>query len=699
MKISELLDGIRKRDLVLPEFQREYVWKKEQAKQLFVSLAKGYPVGGLLFWKTDQPPELKNVDQLPEKLGTVQVILDGQQRLTTLYMLLTGQVPPYYTELDILTDPRDLYYHIETGEFQYYQALRMRGNPLWHRVVDCYSPKKIDVFKIAKQQAKDDPFELANIYNDHLNKLRGIQELDMPEQTVPSHASLDEAIDIFDRVNSQGTKLTDAELALTHITGKWSTARREMKTKIDELSRRNFHFDLTFTTRALTGVVTRRALFEEIHKRSCHELEEGWRRLTKILDYLSNILPQRAFIHSTTDMSTTNALVPLVVYLSLNDGRFPNDKSLKNAINWLYAALMWARYTSQTDQRLEQDVLLVVREEVPWEALRDQIIVQRGRIKVKASDFEGRGVQHPLYRATLMLSKAHSAIDWFNGALLARPQGQAYRIQNHHIFPQAVLYKNGHDPDNHLHRTIINEIANRAFLTADTNQSISDRLPEEYLPEVEKAYPGALSSQFIPMDPALWKIERYSDFLESRREIIAKKLNEFMTGLIAEPEETHERPIGDLIALGESVSLEFKSTLQWDVVQNQANKHLRQSVLKTIAAFLNSQSGMLLIGVEDSGAIYGLENDLELLGGSLDRFGQLLTSLVCDYIGPEYSQLIKIRFETVAGKKVCILDVDKASEPTFIQGQKGKEFYVRAGNTTRALDPAETVRYIEMNWT
>src|SRR5688500_8484009 len=97
MKISELLDGIRKRDLVLPEFQREYVWTLEQAKQLMVSLARGYPVGGLLIWKTDHPPELKNIDKLPEKVGTVQVLLDGQQRLTTLHLLITGQIPAYYT--------------------------------------------------------------------------------------------------------------------------------------------------------------------------------------------------------------------------------------------------------------------------------------------------------------------------------------------------------------------------------------------------------------------------------------------------------------------------------------------------------------------------------------------------------------------------------------------------------------------------
>jgi hypothetical protein len=92
-RISELLASISRLDLVLPEFQREYVWNREQAKQLVISLVKEYPVGGLLIWKTNDPPELKNIDRLPERLGTVDVLLDGQQRLTTLYMLITGEIP------------------------------------------------------------------------------------------------------------------------------------------------------------------------------------------------------------------------------------------------------------------------------------------------------------------------------------------------------------------------------------------------------------------------------------------------------------------------------------------------------------------------------------------------------------------------------------------------------------------------------
>lgn len=77
MKISELLDGIAKFDLLLPEFQREYVWTREQAKQLMVSLYKEYPTGSLFFWKTDDPPDIKNAEIPKERLETAQVILNG----------------------------------------------------------------------------------------------------------------------------------------------------------------------------------------------------------------------------------------------------------------------------------------------------------------------------------------------------------------------------------------------------------------------------------------------------------------------------------------------------------------------------------------------------------------------------------------------------------------------------------------------
>ena len=696
MKIRELLSDIRNQDIVLPEFQREYVWSREQAKQLMISMYKHYPAGGLLLWKTDSPPEMKNVDKLPDKLGTVRVLLDGQQRLTTLHMLTSGDIPIYYTDSEIQSDPRDLYFNLETGDFQYYQPSRMSGDVMWRPIVDCFTDQRLNVLSIA-DQATDDPnekFILAEKLNANLNRLRSILDLDFPEQVIPQDASLDEAIDVFDRVNSQGTKLSDAELALTHITGKWPYARRVMKQKIEQCAACDFHFGLTFMTRALTATVTGRALFETVHTRPRQDLEGGWAKLDRIIDYLINLLPHRAFVHSTDDLNTTNALIPMIAYLSRDSGAFPNEKAIRHAVNWFYSALLWARYTAQTDQRLEADLSIIAKEVEPWESMCNQIIDQRGRTDVKASDFEGRTAQHPLYRLTFVLSKAHGALDWFNGVPLGVTHGRAYAIHSHHIFPQALLYKSGWDSDNYLHRQIVNEIANRAFLTAESNLSLSDSEPADYLPKVEERYPGALVKQFIPMDEALWRVDRYREFLEARRELLAREINEFRAALVTEKEEVQHRSVAELVTLGESMVLEFKSTLQWDVVQNKQNNDLRYSVLKTIAAFMNSEGGTLIIGVEDKGSIYGLKNDLQLMGGSLDKFEQTLANLVVDRIGPASVPYLRMRCEDIGNKTVCVVTVEPVRDGVFLSTTKGKEFFIRVGNTTRSLDPEQTHEYL-----
>jgi predicted HTH transcriptional regulator len=95
----------------------------------------------------------------------------------------------------------------------------------------------------------------------------------------------------------------------------------------------------------------------------------------------------------------------------------------------------------------------------------------------------------------------------------------------------------------------------------------------------------------------------------------------------------------------------------------------------------------------------GLEHDLKLLNGSRDKFEQLLTHLVTDAIGAAIAPLYRLRFEAVDGQEVCIVDVERASEPVFLKTDKGKQFFVRVGNTSRALDHEEMLRYIETNWT
>jgi len=154
----------------------------------------------------------------------------------------------------------------------------------------------------------------------------------------------------------------------------------------------------------------------------------------------------------------------------------------------------------------------------------------------------------------------------------------------------------------------------------------------------------------------------------------------------------------ELIALGESDQLEFKSSLQWDLYQKKQNTELRLKIMKTIVAFLNSAGGTLLIGVKDDGEVLGLENDLKLVKHSTDKFCNLLADLISEHIGAQFSPHIAINLEHYEEKLLCKIEIDRAASPAYFKGPQGSELYTRFGPTNRQLDAQESVAYIKANW-
>ena len=138
MKINQILLKIDEKQLFVPAFQREYVWRRKDAKNLISSLIKDYPTGTMLTWETNNPPELKGDYKYTSSQGAVKLILDGQQRITTLYILMTGNIPPYYKEEEIKHDIKPLYVNVETLELEYYKKQMMETNPLWVHITDIF---------------------------------------------------------------------------------------------------------------------------------------------------------------------------------------------------------------------------------------------------------------------------------------------------------------------------------------------------------------------------------------------------------------------------------------------------------------------------------------------------------------------------------------------------------------------------------
>lgn len=155
-----------------------------------------------------------------------------------------------------------------------------------------------------------------------------------------------------------------------------------------------------------------------------------------------------------------------------------------------------------------------------------------------------------------------------------------------------------------------------------------------------------------------------------------------------------------LLEKGEDQYTEFKETLRYDARKGENSRELEKMVLKTIVAFLNSEGGTLLIGVNDDCKVVGLERDYKTLTKkNRDGFENHLTMLVKTLIGLPFTKYVKVGFDSIDGKDICIVSVKESHKPAYLQnGDKKEDFFVRVGNSTQPFSMSETEEYIKTHW-
>lgn len=706
MKISTILEKIDENQLFVPAFQREYVWKRDDAKQLIDSLIKEYPTGTMLTWETANPPELKGPHKYNEKQGAVKLLLDGQQRVTTLYMLIRGVIPPYYTAPEIMNDTRDLFVQLETLELSYYMKTRMENNPLWANITHIFQRRvrARDVVRTLEEKGETVTRERQDRIDDNTRAIENILAREFPEQTIPVKASIREAIDIFYKVNASGVALTDAELALAQISGYWPQARDRFKAKLAALEKEGFVFKLDFIVYVLLGCLYHLGSdMKKLHDAENDEkIRAAWDRLEKqVLDYVVNLMRTNAFVDHTDEINSPYALVPIIVYCFDKNGGHLTDAEIRKMVKWFFYSQVRTRYVSQLPQKLDRDLRTVAESPQPFDALL-QVIAEENRLEILPTEFVGRAIQHPLFSMVRWYLKSRGAVCFTTGMSLRRNMGSKYQLERDHIFPYSKLKEVGYGEGNRVKYALAQELTNRAFLTQVANRGKSAAHAADYLAEVKQKFPKALELQCIPEDTELWKIENYEQFLEERRKILAKNLNAFLDKITATEETVAPVSLEDLIAEGESDELEFKSTLRWDVKEGTINKKLEEVIMKTVAAFANSQGGTLLIGVGDDGEVLGLEPDYHSLGGvDRDKFELHLRNLLNQQFGTGFvTSKVVIKFHEVEKKEVCQIETAPAKEPVILKvkdknGQPTEKFYARSGNSSQEIPLSEMNAYIK----
>ena len=628
-----------------------------------------------------------------------QFILDGQQRLTSLYAIFTGDAPPFYEGEKLFFN---LYFNVLDETFEFWQPVKMKGNPAWVPVTD-FLETGLDTFTDGLAALPNDVHDLYQKNLARFIRLDSIRNYSYELEVIPGggqEMAVQEVVEIFNLVNSKGTPLSKADLALAYICGTWPEARETFRQFGRELKASGFDFGFDLLVRCLASVAVGSVLLEgAFYKTPIEVIQNAWQTTRKALAYVLDILRGEGQIDGASRLATPYVIVPLVSYVARQGGAFLTDKEKRRFLRWLYAAQMWQRYSGSTESNLQADINVLGADDAV-DALLHNILSVTNRITVESKDLEGRGVDSAFYKMTYLVARSRGAVDWFSGLPLAgQGPGHAAQIRDHHVFPAETLYKAKYPTRDRDAIRKVNDMANRVFLLAHPTLHGTDRLPENYLPEVAKKFPNALRAQFIPEDPDLWRLERYEDFLVARRKLIAKAINEFMDHLL---EAQDRRPLPDVHALidgGEGHTVEFKSTARWDVYQQKLTKIPGEEVVKTVAGFMNSEGGRLVIGVEDQRQILGLECDyVGLRQPARDKHELFIVNLLAAKMGKHICAQIRITYHELDGKDVCVVAADKSAMPVYVVDGPQARFYVRIGNTTQELNVQEALAYIQQHW-
>ena len=282
-----------------------------------------------------------------------------------------------------------------------------------------------------------------------------------------------------------------------------------------------FDFRLDWLLRGVNAIVTGEALFSAMADVPVAKIESGLGEVTKYVDGWLNVISGRLGLDHDRVMFGKFAVLVLARYTHLHGGKPPTAAERDRLLAWLVHAGMWGRYAGSTETVLNQDLKAVDTQGV--DGLMENLRAVRGDLTVRPEDFAGNSLGARFYPVLYLLTRTRGAQDWGDGTpLSAHLLGKLSGLQVHHIFPKARLYAHEYS------RGEVNAIANFCFLTQGTNLDISDRFPEKYMPEIAAKHPGALESQWIPMDPELWRIENYLAFLAERRRLLAEASNTFL---------------------------------------------------------------------------------------------------------------------------------------------------------------------------
>jgi hypothetical protein len=736
--LSKLMDDIEMGEIGLPDIQRPFVWKNSKVRDLFDSMYRGYPIGYLLFWENQCELGMKRIGTANHQKVPNLLIVDGQQRLTSLFAVLKGISvirENYSTEkIEIAFRPTD-----ETFEVT---DVAIRRNPE-------YLPNISDLFAKGASQ-----YQITGGYIGKLRKVRADQGRDLstdevancekalqrlfnlnsfPFTSLQLSSSIDEeqVAEVFVRINSQGKPLNQADFILTLMSVFWDDGRKELEDfcRSARQPARNGaspfnHFvepDPDQLLRVSIGCGFRRARLKyayallrgkdlETEQFSPEQRDKQFSILRKAQqqtlqiqnwhDFLG-VLHQSGFRGSGMISSKMTLFYTYVLFLIGKVDLGVKSFQLNQAIGrWFFMATLTSRYTGGSPETIMESDLAALRAISDGEAflgwiekaIADEFTDDFWRVTLP-NRLDTSSATSPVlyaYYAALNLLEARALFSrrkiW--DVLDPSTKANKAKVERHHLFPRNYLSTLGFSATRE-----VNQIANYALVEWNDNIGIADSPPSKYFPLYSERFSEKEIAQmrYWHALPDSWEDMSYPKFLEARRDLLAVVIRDGFKRLSEGELVCETDSLEDRIASGEGTRMEFKSTLRVNLHTGEKDPKIEQAVLRTLAGFMNSDGGTLTIGLNDEGEAVGLEAD-----GfpDEDKMDLHLGNLIKARLGASSMLHLTPHFDSVYDKRVLVVDCKPSKVPVYLKNGNEEEFYVRAGASSAALPASQMNQYI-----
>jgi hypothetical protein len=513
--IDEFVNG----HIVIPDFQREFVWSDEKVRQLAESVWKGYPIGILTFFNTDN----------------ASYVLDGQQRILSLVLVKNGVI----TLRGGRQKNINLWFNVINGSLKVTRDVRSPGIE-WVNISYVLKMKKQEVPNLAQNIEKRllSSGKSINYLDIRENLLKlwdsfnGEYTYRIPVYVAPSNIGIEELGEIFVRINFAGTRiraadiyLTMLEIAIEGIASKIRAFRSSLESKWLGETWKIDHGTIVKTFLAfitdgkvkVANTVLQQAdgLKDELKNKSSTEVEAIWestkRGITEAIELLRSQLRVTGTMRSWLFLSETPLIV--MAYYIWKRGFTLSDVDKRALIGWFILAQFFHRYTSAPDTKLNEDLNLAKSN---YRALVDKVWEFAGMKGITEDAFSGRatGRGNNMLMMLLALLQKREAKDFYKTSVNI-DESQDLTIQ--HIFPVSRLPSSYSEDEVH-------DIANITFVLSSTNKAIRDDVPEIYLPKISRE----IRDQHLIPDEHLWSIKKYKEFLTERRRMLVKEINNYL---------------------------------------------------------------------------------------------------------------------------------------------------------------------------